>query len=117
MKILFLDDSPVSIRVMKIMLEKNGFDVFVASNAKDAYEVFDLEKPEVCIIDFNMPDVSGVEVAKHFLSLNPDVKIIMYTASVDAVIKKACEDVDVKAIMRKTFSTTELIEMINKITK
>jgi CheY-like chemotaxis protein len=65
MKILAADDQPMILKSIGSKLESSGFETVFAENGKIAIEVFDLEKPDLVILDLNMPIMTGFDVIKH----------------------------------------------------
>jgi CheY-like chemotaxis protein len=64
-KILAADDQPIILKSLKHKLEEVGFEVFGASDGNIAIDIFDEEKPNLAILDLNMPGKSGFDVIKH----------------------------------------------------
>lgn len=84
--ILVVDDYPDTCRVLQRLLAKRGYFVAFATNARDAMFIADTVKPNLIILDANMPDRSGLEVMqdlRHKPQLT-DVPILFYSASADA---------------------------------
>lgn len=65
MKILAADDQPMILKSIGSKLESSGFETVFAENGKIAIEVFDSEKPDLVILDLNMPIMTGFDVIKH----------------------------------------------------
>lgn len=63
-KILIVDDEPDILDVLKFNLEKENFDVFVASNGEDALEIATQVIPDLIVLDIMMPKIDGVEVCR-----------------------------------------------------
>lgn len=84
MRILIAEDEPVSRRLLRHYLEQWGHDVTVAPNGRLALERFLHSKQDLVITDWTMPEMDGVELARHIRSLGsegwPYVYIIMLTA-------------------------------------
>jgi DNA-binding response OmpR family regulator len=64
LKILFADDDFKYSLVLKRFLEKEGFDVTYVGNGTMAVEQFSVVKPDVVLLDINMPGLNGFEVAE-----------------------------------------------------
>jgi CheY-like chemotaxis protein len=65
MKVLAADDQPIILKSLKHKLEAVGFEVFVATNGNEAIQSFIDQKPNIAILDLNMPEKSGFEVIKY----------------------------------------------------
>lgn len=64
MKILFADDDIKYALLLKDFLTRNGYDVTYAGNGRIALDLFDEVKPDLVLLDINMPEINGFEVAK-----------------------------------------------------
>ncbi|MBW4435978.1 MAG: response regulator [Pleurocapsa minor GSE-CHR-MK-17-07R] len=81
-KILVVDDDLDSLKLIGLMLQRNGYEVSAASAGSQALAKASTERPDLIILDVMMPDMSGLEVCRR-LRKNPDTKgipIIMFTA-------------------------------------
>jgi len=58
-------------------------NVYGAKNGKEAWDIYKLERPNVIILDINMPEISGLEVAHMIREIDENCKIIMLTAYSD----------------------------------
>jgi two-component system alkaline phosphatase synthesis response regulator PhoP len=63
-KILIVDDEPDILEFMQYNLEKEGFEVFLASSGKEAIEVAKHELPDLIILDVMMPGMDGIETCR-----------------------------------------------------
>jgi len=63
-KILIVDDEPDILDVLKFNLEKEDFDVFVASNGEEALDIATQVIPDLIVLDIMMPKIDGVEVCR-----------------------------------------------------
>ena len=68
LKILFADDDLKYSMLLKRFLEKEGYEVTYAGNGKIALEQFPLIKPDLVLLDINMPGYNGFEVAERMSS-------------------------------------------------
>jgi two-component system, OmpR family, alkaline phosphatase synthesis response regulator PhoP len=63
-KILIVDDEPDILEFMQYNLEKEGFEVFMASSGKQALEVAKRELPDLIMLDVMMPGMDGIETCR-----------------------------------------------------
>lgn len=83
MKLLIADDEMIERQVLYKILQKNlGEDcaVFQAENGREALKVYEEEKPEVVILDIEMPGIDGIEAAGQIRQQDEDCCIIFLTA-------------------------------------
>jgi CheY-like chemotaxis protein/MinD-like ATPase involved in chromosome partitioning or flagellar assembly len=81
-KILIVDDEFDTLRLVGLMLERQGYKIVAAENGQQALEEVSKEIPDLILLDVMMPGMDGIEVAQ-YLRANPeteDVPIIMFTA-------------------------------------
>ena len=79
MKMLTVDDDPRSLRVIKLLLQKDGHEVTALSDSKEALKLLKKEKFDLVVSDRTMPDVVGDTVLKLAKSQNPEGLTIMLT--------------------------------------
>lgn len=70
-KILVVDDEPDILEFLKYNLDKEGFEVFTASDGEEGLRIAEREKPHLVILDIMMPRMDGVEVCRQ-LRLRPE---------------------------------------------
>jgi DNA-binding response OmpR family regulator len=81
-KILLVDDDMDTLRLVGLMLQRQGYQIRAASDGPQALAMVESEIPDLVLLDIMMPDMDGYEVARR-LRANPratDVPIIMFTA-------------------------------------
>lgn len=81
-KILVVDDDVDTLRLVGLMLQRQGYAIVAASNGRQALTMATAELPDLIILDVMMPDMDGYEVTKQ-LRANPQtagIPIIMFTA-------------------------------------
>jgi CheY-like chemotaxis protein len=83
-RILYIEDNYYNIVLVKKILTSNGFEFFEAKNGLEGIEKAKEIKPDLILMDINLPELSGLEVTTKIRSLKEleDVKIIAITADV-----------------------------------
>jgi len=64
MGILIVDDESVSRGTLKIFAKKLGYEVYTASNGKEAFDIWREETPRIVITDWNMPEMNGLDLCR-----------------------------------------------------
>jgi CheY-like chemotaxis protein len=77
--ILVVDDEEEILKAMQNLLKGLGYQPAIAGSGKDAVEKYEALKPEVVLMDINMPEMDGVNCAEKILDFNPDAKIAFIT--------------------------------------
>jgi len=79
-EILCIDDDAQSLQVRKILLETCDFRVHTATNGKDGLRYFRAHHVDAVILDYEMPDMNGGQVAKKMKDLRADVPVLVLSA-------------------------------------
>jgi CheY-like chemotaxis protein len=91
-RMLIADDDPSIVRLLADHCARMGFDVDTASNGIQALLKTSRFKPDVLVIDVNMPEVDGLSVCAHLLDPDrPPVNVIVITGSRDPDTLERCE--------------------------
>ena len=113
-KILIADDEVQIRRVMALLLKEEGYDVKTVENGREALNVFLSFRPDVVLLDQQMPVMTGVETLEEMKKLRSDQVVIFVTAfgsialAVDAVKKGAYDFIE------KPFDNDNLILKVNR---
>lgn len=81
-KVLIIDDDVQTLRLVGLMLERQGYKILAANNGAQALHMAHMEHPDVIILDVMMPDMDGYEVTRR-LRKDPEtisIPILMFTA-------------------------------------
>ena len=79
-KILITDDEPSNRKILAQELIHKGFAVDTASSGQEALVMIESAPPDLVILDYMMPDLSGLEVLKELRGKGNDTPVIMITA-------------------------------------
>lgn len=121
--ILIVDDSPVNLKLAKLILSIEGYDVHTAVDANDALQILTRLKPELILMDLQLPGMDGLELTRAIKadSQHKNVIIIAVTAyAMKGDDKKAyasgCDDYITKPINVETLPkiVAELLAMKQK---
>lgn len=112
MKIFVVDDEPNIRLTLKIALQKESFDIVQCSNGKEALEKMDIEKPDLIILDFNMPVMDGFEFLETIRKQNINIPVIFLSDYADVETKIEGLSLGADDYLGKPFSTKELIARI-----
>lgn len=80
-RILLVDDEPMILRVMRLALEKDGYEVDVAVDGEDALAKIAENCPDIVITDIEMPRMSGMQLCLHIQDTMPDRKFPIFVST------------------------------------
>ena len=117
--ILLVEDEPAIRDMVAAALERNGFEAALAADAVEAEALVAVRTPDLVLLDWMLPGVSGLEIARRLRRSEPtrDVPIIMLTARDDERDRLAGFDVGVDDYVGKPFSVRELVARVKAILK
>ena len=84
--VLIVDDEESSAALNRSILEAAGYDVRTFARAPEVLDHLVSDEPIVLVTDFDMPEMSGLELAERALDVDPDIKIILLTGRGDETI-------------------------------
>jgi len=107
-KILIVDDSSLSRRTLRQLLEEMGYQVTEAQDGAQALERFYLDPPSAVVLDMVMTGMYGAEVLAKMQEMNPAVPIIVATADVQKSTADQVRQGGAKGILNKPVRREEL---------
>ncbi len=115
--VMIVDDSVTVRKVTSRLLERNGFDVITAKDGVDAIEQLESVKPDLMLLDIEMPRMDGFEVTnlvRHH-EIHRDLPIIMITSRTGEKHRERAFSLGVTNYMGKPFQEAELLENIDAL--
>ncbi len=116
-KILIVDDEPDIVELVKINLEKNGFDVISSYTGREIFNLFKKFSIDLVILDLMLPDIDGLEICKILKSENEtkNIPIIMLTAKDTEIDKVLGLELGADDYITKPFSPRELVARVRAV--
>ncbi len=114
-RILIADDEPHISRVLRLVLENEGYEVECADNGQIALEMFHRQLPDVLIADIRMPVLDGKELASRVREnrQHDEILIIMMTSSLENRYQDWLQGMPNTCFVGKPVSPRELVTKIN----
>jgi two-component system response regulator VicR len=117
-RILCIEDEPEMIDLIRLILERKGFEVLGAVGGQEGLDVVRNEKPDLVLLDLMMPDVDGWEVYRQMkadaeLQHIPVVVVTAKAQSIDKVLGLHIAKVD--DYVTKPFGPSDLVESVERV--
>lgn len=117
-QILVADDDPAILRLVKTIVEKEGFDVVMARDGREAYKLLQTSENFVAVIlDVVMPHIQGTELARYMQSNQKLMKIpvMMMTAEQNPRLSSESFSAGAVVFLPKPFTTSQLQVMLRML--
>jgi two-component system sensor histidine kinase RpfC len=117
--VLLAEDTDIIVKVISTFLSQEGHRVSHADNGRAALELLMKDDSlDVVLMDMRMPEMTGLEVTKHWRSIEPDnrhVPIIALTANSTTIERDQCYAAGMDQFITKPVSQARLIEVIEEV--
>jgi DNA-binding response OmpR family regulator len=116
-KILVVDDETYLTSIVTMKLEQAGHSTVVAGDGQEGFNIAVAEKPDLIITDYQMPVLSGVEMALQLRDHAPtaSIPIILLTARGHRIDETQLCKTSIRAIVNKPFGSRDLMEKVRDI--
>jgi len=92
--VLCLDDEETMVRLLEVALELNGYAPLPATTGQEALRLAEKHPLDAAILDYELSDINGAEVARRIKKIRPDIPILMFSGAVDiSPAEVACVDI------------------------
>lgn len=110
--ILCVDDDDMTLAFVALILKKNGFSVLTANNWRLALKTFRENAVDLVMLDYEMPEMKGHEVARLIRNLDSDVPMILHSSSsaIPEIVRKVTD-----ACIPKGVEPSILVAAISKL--
>jgi len=102
-RILIVDDNPTVRRYLRAVLEQQESWRVTgeARSGAEALELVSKAPPDLIVMDYRMPDLNGVDVAKQIASTSPEIPILMVTLHLSKQLAEAARDAGIRGACAK----------------
>src|ERR1017187_1976948 len=116
-KILVVDDEEAICNMLARLLEREGFEVLKTMRGQDALPLLLKEKPDLMILDLNLPDLSGENIYSSVrqTALTRNIPILVITGRSVAGMSAKCLNGGADAFLAKPFEIDELLAQIRAL--
>jgi two-component system, cell cycle response regulator DivK len=116
-RILYIEDNPHNMDlVCRILKHVGGYDVYSAVNGIAGVDVAKAEKPDLILMDINLPDISGLEATKRIKAFDDlkHIPVIAFTADTGEGARQLYLDAGCDGFMAKPASAASLLQIVKK---
>jgi len=113
-KILIVDDSALSRRTMRRILESAGYSVVEADEGMAALEMYFIEKPVAVLLDLVMKGMYGLDVLMKLREMDHNARIVIASADIQSSTRILAENAGAYAVVNKPLVASEVLQALEK---
>jgi signal transduction histidine kinase/ActR/RegA family two-component response regulator/HAMP domain-containing protein len=116
-RILLVDDETALLEITRSFLERHGYDVKSTADPAEALELF-VANPDdfdLVITDMAMPNITGVELSKKIILIQPDMPVILCSGYSDAINAQQAIEIGIRSYVEKPVKLSVLEERIRQV--
>lgn len=104
------DDVALGTLLLEFLQEEIGRQVFLAPNGESAIHLFQQIAPDVCILDYHLPDTNGLDLSRHLQQLNEhqSIPMVLMSANLPSTIRA----MPYLGLLKKPFDLDILLELV-----
>ncbi|WP_298264590.1 response regulator transcription factor [uncultured Lutibacter sp.] len=115
-KVVLAEDNSTLSLLLKFRLEKEGYELLIAEDGKEAIELIETHEPQLILTDIMMPFISGLEVISHVRNkLKVQTPIIVFSAAGQEEMVLKAFNLGANDFMGKPFSPNELVIRVKRL--
>jgi two-component system, chemotaxis family, chemotaxis protein CheY len=114
-KILIVDDSSMSRRIVRGHLESAGHHVTEAADGLAALEHYSIDKPDLVVLDMVMTGMYGIEVLQKLRELDGGAKVIVASADIQHSTREMAEQAGSRGFVTKPIKKEELLSLVDSV--
>lgn len=111
-KILIVDDSALSRRTLRRMLETAGYEAVEADDGMAALEVYFLEKPDLVLLDLVMKGMYGLDVLVKLREMDQEARVVVASADIQSSTRKLVDEAGALGFINKPFVSEQVVAAV-----
>jgi two-component system chemotaxis response regulator CheY len=113
-KILVVDDSGMSRRTLRKILEPAGHEIIEADEGVVALERYFLDKPDLVFLDLTMTGMYGIDVLNKLREMDPQARVIVASADIQSSTREMVDASGASAFINKPFTSQKVLGAVGK---
>jgi two-component system chemotaxis response regulator CheY len=114
-KVLIVDDSSMSRRIVRGFLEGEGHEVYEAADGMAALERYAIEKPDLVLLDMVMSGMYGIQVLQKLREIDAEARVIVTTADIQTSTRQLAEQAGSRGFVTKPIKKEELMGLVRSV--
>jgi two-component system chemotaxis response regulator CheY len=111
-KILIVDDSALSRRTLRRILESAGYEVVEANDGMAALERYFLEKPDLVLLDLVMKGMYGLDVLVKLREMDQEAHVVVASADIQSSTRKLVDEAGALGFINKPFVSEQVVAAV-----
>jgi two-component system, chemotaxis family, chemotaxis protein CheY len=111
-KILIVDDSSLSRRTLRRILESAEYEIVEADDGMAALEVYFLEKPSLVLLDLVMKGMYGLDVLVKLREMDQQARVVVASADIQSSTRKMVDEAGALGFINKPFVPEQVIAAV-----
>lgn len=111
-KVLIVDDSSLSRRTLRRILESADYEIVEADDGMGALEVYFLEKPSLVLLDLVMKGMYGLDVLAKLREMDQQARVVVASADIQSSTRKLVHDAGALGFINKPFVPEQVIAAV-----
>jgi len=114
-KILVVDDSGLSRRTLRKILEAAGHEVIEAAEGIIALERYFLDEPDLVFLDLTMTGMYGIDVLNKLREMDAAARVIVGSADIQSSTREMVQAGGASAFINKPFTSEQVLSVVNRV--
>lgn len=115
--VLIVEDEVVQSEEMAGFLARAGLSVQTAHSGSSALRQAAIHRPRVALLDYNLPDITGVQLAERLRAQFPDLAIIMMSGRIDGLSEQTLRSIGIAVFVNKPLPLSALRQAVLKLVR
>ena len=112
-KVLVVDDSGLSRRMSRRILEDAGHDVSDADDGIAALERYFIDKPDLVLLDVTMKGMSGIDVLKKLREIDAQARVVIVSADIQSSTRNLTKEAGARGFVVKPITSDLLLQAVD----